>query len=357
MKRSVLYALQVQAYANMTRFYDWEIPQHYAAGVNLEHLAVREGAGLFDISYLSKTLIEGADALAFLRHATLNDPALLRQGAGQLTFVPNALGGVNDTLLLYRTGAQSYLLSGNPGHQEMMLLTLTSLARDFDVRVTNVTDAYAIFALQGPAASWTLAKYVSLDLATLGRHDFVTCTVDAHEIILARSGFTGEDGFELWCQPASAEALWRILLQDDVLPCGLAARQTLRLEAGLPQMGEDLSAETNPRCTPYFWAVKDKDIFAQNVYFDTRCAKKLVGLRLQQRVLARAGYRVLTPGLGEDDLGDKVGEVTSGEISPLTRDAVALAWVRRGYSDIGTEVCIEVRGVAIPAVVSALPFI
>ncbi len=342
----------------MVDFAGWEMPIQYATGIHQEHLAVRESAGVFDVSHMGEVRVTGAGAgaLDFLRFATLNDPATLRPGRGQYSMLPNDHGGLIDDLYIYCTDADDYLVVCNASNQEAVVTHLAKLARDYDADVDDVSDTFGLLALQGPGAALLLGRLTNADVGGLKKNRTLSGTLSGCAVTFARTGYTGEDGFEIFCRPEDAPAVWQALMGAGAAPCGLGARDTLRLEAGFPLFGHELTADTNPRCTPFAWVVKDKPFYGREAIWSRTCTRQLVGLKLLQRGVARQGYRVLAPGPSEEELGEKIGEVTSGMISPLTRDGVAMAWIRRAYSDPGTEVAIEIRAQPLSAVVVKPPF-
>jgi len=351
-----LYELHLEAGARMVDFAGWEMPIQYASGIHQEHLAVRESAGLFDVSHMGEVRVSGAGALAFLRFATLNDPALLKPGRGQYSMLPNDHGGLIDDLYVYCTAPEDYLVVCNASNRAAVVTHLGKLARDFDADVDDVSDSFALLALQGPGAALLLGRQTDADVGGLKKNRTLSGDLAGCAVTFARTGYTGEDGFEIFCRPDDAPNVWRALTGAGAAPCGLGARDTLRLEAGFPLFGHELTEGTNPRCTDFAWVVKDKPFYGREAIWSRTCTRQLVGLRLLQRGVARQGYRVLASGANEDELGEKIGEVTSGTISPLTREGIAMAWLRRAYSEPGTEVAVEVRAQPLPAVVVKPPF-
>lgn len=340
----------------MVDFAGWEMPLQYRGGISQEHLAVRESAGLFDVSHMGEIRVTGHGALAFLSFATLNDPARLKPGWGQYSMLPNDQGGLIDDLYVYCTGENHYLVVCNAANRDAAVRHLTRLAHDYDAVVEDVSDSFGLLALQGPGAALLLGRQTDADIGGLKKNRTLVGQLAGTEVTVARTGYTGEDGFEIFCEPNDAPSLWRALTAAGAEPCGLGARDTLRLEAGFPLFGHELGESTNPRCTDFAWVVKDKPFFGRDAIWERGCTRQLVGLRLLQRGVARPGYRVLAPGASEDEPGEKIGEVTSGTISPLTREGIAMAWVRKAYSEPGTEIAVEVRAQPLPAVVVKPPF-
>ena len=344
-------AVHEAAGARMTTFAGTRMPLQYA-GIQEEHLAVREHAGLFDVSHMAELRIDGPDALAFLRYALLNDAKKLRVGRSHYTMVPNDHGGLVDDAYLYRLDDADWLLVANAANRHAVADRLQAVATAFeDVQVRDVSDAWALLALQGPAAASLLDRHVAADLTDLRKNDTRATTFHGAAVRLARTGYTGEDGFEIFVPPADVATVWHALIGDGVAPCGLGARDTLRLEAGFPLYGHELDGEHDPRCTPFAWVVKDKPFAGDDGWpSDPSCSRRLVGVRLDERGIAREGYAVRRPG------GGAAGTVTSGTLSPLTRDAILFAWVDADLATTGTPLEVDVRGRAVPATVVDLPF-
>jgi len=349
MRRTPLYESHLELGARMVDFAGYEMPLHYQGGINQEHLAVRHDVGLFDVSHMGEIRMLGPQATEFLRFATLNDPAKLRHGRGQYSMLPNDRGGLVDDLFVYRFGDEEYLVVSNAANTAAVLMQLKALAADYDVHVVDESDSWALLALQGPGAPLLLSRLVDEDVGAIKRNGTLSVRLSGVPVLLSRTGYTGEDGFEVFVHPNDAVALWALLVGEGAVPCGLGARDTLRLEAGFPLFGHELGPDTNPLCTPFGWVVKDKAFFGREAMWDRPCDRRLVGLRLLQRGIPRAGYRVLSG-------GEAVGEVTSGGLSPLTRDAIAFAWVNADLAAPGTELAVEIRGQSVAASVVEPPF-
>lgn len=336
----------------MVDFAGWSMPIQYPSGIPQEHLAVRQDAGLFDVSHMGEFRVEGTDALAFLSYATLNDPAKLRPGQGQYTLLPNAEGGLIDDLYLYRDFDESFLVVANAGnvaavgrHFEQLLQQ-----RGGDVRVSDISEQIALLALQGPTAAVKLDRLVAHDLTGVKKNRLVDTELAGAAVRLARTGYTGEDGFEILCAPSDARPIWQALLAAGATPCGLGARDTLRLEAGFPLFGHEFNAETNALCTPFAWVVKEKEAHGLEAMRRRPCSEQLVAISLEGRGIPREGYRIL------DADGAAIGRVTSGTLSPLTRRSIALGWVASSSAAIGSPVWVEIRGQGVAATVTQTPF-
>jgi aminomethyltransferase len=358
MRRTPLHDEHVALNARMVDFAGWSMPIQYPTGIPQEHLAVRSDAGMFDVSHMGQLRVTGAEALAFLSWATLNDPARLRVGQGQYTLLPNDRGGLVDDLYLYRDGDDGFLVVANAANVDAVVAHLRRLlaqgapgaGRPFEAHVLDESASWALVAVQGPTAATKLDRLVDTDLTTVRKNRFVITAMSGMPVRLARTGYTGEDGFEVFCRPVDAAAVWRLLLEAGVTPCGLGARDTLRLEAGFPLFGHELDGATNPLCTPFAWVVKDKPAYGLDAMRTSPCARRLVGLVVDGRGIAREGYHVL------DGAGAQVGRVSSGTLSPLTRRSVALAWVDADQAVDGARLAVEIRGQPVDATVTAPPF-
>ena len=345
MNKTPLYDEHIALGGKMVEFAGWQLPVMYSS-ITKEHLAVRQGAGLFDVSHMGEFFVRGPQALEFLRWATLNDPAKLKVGRAQYSMLPNDRSGVVDDIYVYRVGEGEYLVVVNAANVEKDWNHLNELAKDFDVELENASADWALLALQGPRAEEVLQPLCDVELAGKRKTSTFTANVAGAPVRLARTGYTGEDGFEIFVAPDQAAAVWRALIDAGVVPAGLGARDTLRLEAGFPLYGHELTDETNPRCTPLSWVIKDKDYYGREAMEQGDCRQRLAGLLLE-RGIPRSGYKVL-------DGGEVVGEVTSGTQSPLLKKGIALGWVN---SDAGEELAVEVRGKPYPARIVPTPFV
>lgn len=331
----------------MAPFAGYWMPIQYTS-ITAEHLAVREGVGVFDVSHMGEFWVRGPQALDFLQYATLNDVSKLKVGRAQYSMLPNEQGGVVDDIYLYRTAEEEYLVVVNASNIEKDWHHLQRLAEGFAVRLEDASERTGLLAVQGPQAAEVLQKFCDVDLSSKRKNDTFTATVAERPARLARTGYTGEDGFEIFTQAEDVQAVWDALLWAGVTPCGLGARDTLRLEAGFPLYGHELTDETDPRCTPFGWVVKEhKEFYGKAALLARRCERILVGLLLEQGI-PREGYAVLSGGA-------EVGRVTSGTLSPSLRKGIALAYVRAGAESGHLEV--EIRSKTYPARLVSPPFV
>ncbi|MFT4282114.1 glycine cleavage system aminomethyltransferase GcvT [Microbacterium sp.] len=346
--------------ASFTDFGGWSMPVRYTSDL-AEHHAVRTAAGLFDISHMAEFRIDGPDSGAFLDYALAGRLSALREGKAKYSLLLNEAGGVVDDVIVYRQGEDSYLVISNAGNHAVVAAAFAERARGFDVAVRDISAEVSLIAVQGPRAAEILAATDSVEipgLDELGFYAWRNGTFAGEELFVARTGYTGEDGFELLVTNERAGDLWDALLRAGesrgLVPAGLASRDTLRLEAGMPLHGHELSADILPAQAGLGRVVAaDKDDFVGKQSLAAVVAGDapiLVGLVAEGRRAGRAGYAVL------DAEGAPVGEVTSGALSPTLGHPIAMAFVAPRASALGTELFLDVRGTRIPATVTALPF-
>jgi aminomethyltransferase len=356
LKRTPLYSVHRELGAKMVDFGGWEMPVEYS-GIRDEHRAVRERAGLFDVSHMGEFAVEGADALAFLQRLTTNDVARLEVGRCHYSAMLTPRGTFVDDLLVYRLGALKYLLVVNAGNTPGDLAHARSLAGNFHVRLEDRSMDYALIALQGPRAEEVLAPLTEADLPAIPYYGFVEEAVSGARAIVSRTGYTGEAGFEIYCDPEDAPRLFREILDAgraiDVLPCGLGARDTLRLEAKMALYGNDIDDTVTPLEADLGWIVKmNKGEFEGREALAKQKAagltRKLVGFDLLDRGIARHGYEVRSAA-GR-------GVVTSGIPSPTLGKSIGLAFLPIADTAVGTEFHVDLRGRPARARVVETPF-
>ncbi|RKN40822.1 glycine cleavage system aminomethyltransferase GcvT [Streptomyces hoynatensis] len=349
--------------ATMTGFAGWRMPLRYGSE-RAEHQAVRTAAGLFDLSHMGEITVSGPEAGALLDRALVGQLSALAPGRARYTMICDASGGILDDLIVYRLTARDYLVVANAANTGTVLAALAERQAGLDAAVRDDRDAYALIAVQGPASPAVLARLTEADLAGLRYYAAEAATVAGREVLLARTGYTGEDGFELFCAPGDATPLWQALTEagepEGLRPCGLACRDTLRLEAGMPLYGHELTASRTPFDVGLGRVVK----FGKPGDFVGRAAleaaaeraatsppRTLTGLIAKGRRVPRAGYRVL------DGANRVIGEVTSGAPSPTLGRPIAMAYVDAAHAAPGTgEVFVDIRGAREPCEVVALPF-
>ncbi|MCT1828844.1 glycine cleavage system aminomethyltransferase GcvT [Brevibacterium luteolum] len=371
-KHTPLHDVHARLGASFTDFGGWDMPLKYGSEL-AEHRAVREAAGIFDLSHMGEVRVTGADAGALLDYALVAKYSSMPVGKAKYGVLVDAAGGLVDDLITYRIADDEFLVVPNASNTPAVVEALTARAEEF--RTEIVTDAAAevadesadtaLIAVQGPQSQAILeaAGGGGGSLDELGYYAWQPLTLDGVEIMLARTGYTGEDGFELYLPNASAEAIWELLfsaaekVDGEVLPCGLAARDSLRLEAGMPLYGNELSLEHSPLDAGLSRMVelnvKNKEhLFAREALeglLTQQPARVLAGLTSQGRRAARQGATVLLD-------GEQIGEITSGQPSPTLGHPIALAYLDREHTEPGTAVSVDIRGKSYDFTVTELPF-
>ncbi len=355
-KRTPLYDCHVEANAKLVEFAGWEMPVRYASELD-EHRAVRNAAGLFDVSHMGEVRVKGSGALDYLQRLTPNNVAKLKPGRAHYSGLLTADATYVDDLLVYQLAADDYLLVVNAANIEGDLEHMRSQPHP-DCEIVDESDRYALLALQGPHAVAILSRHTAADLDAIGYYHFVEGQVDGNGCILSRTGYTGEDGFELYLDPGDAETVWRTLLDsganDGLIPAGLGARDTLRLEAGMALYGHEIDRLTTPYEAGTGWVVKLKkgDFLGRDVLVRQKkegVERKVIGFEVKDRGIARQDHTVLHQ-------GGEVGRVRSGTWSPTLEKAIGTADVPVELASEGTELEIEVRRRRLAAVVVPMPF-
>lgn len=357
LQRTPLHGEHLRLNAKMVPFAGFEMPVQYPSGITAEHNAVRTAAGLFDVSHMGEFFVRGPQALDFVQHVTTNDASRLEVGQAQYSTMVNDQGMLIDDLLVYRF-ADHYMLVVNGANREKDWAWTRKHAAGFDVRFTDESDDIALLALQGPRAQEILARLTETDLEAIRYYHFTEGTVDSVRAVISRTGYTGEDGFELYVAGEHAAGLWRRLLEtgagEGLIACGLGSRDSLRLEMGMALYGNDLDEGHTPLEAGLAWVTRlDKGDFvgrdALKAQKEAGVARRLVGFRLKERGFPRPHYPVTVN-------GETVGEVTSGTLSPTLGEGIGMAYVPTGASKAGTEIGIVIRDRAIPAEVVKPPF-
>ncbi len=344
--------------ATMVDFGGWDMPVSYGP-IGAEHVATRQAAGLFDISHMGQVLVEGPRALDLLQHLTTNDVSALGDGRMQYSLLPNEQGGLWDDIIVTRLNAEKFYVVVNASNTDADVAWMQSKAGAYGVKVTYL-DRQAMLALQGPKAELILQGLVDASLAPLKYYHLREDKVAGVSAYVSRSGYTGEDGFEISVPTDEVQKIWEALLaggaSQGLKTVGLGARNTLRLEMAYALYGHEINAESNAYEAGLGWVVKPaKGDFVGKAAITAKKdapARKLVGFELVDRGVARDGYPVL------DASGNAVGQVTSGGPSPsLENKCIGLAYVPTALAAVGTELGIDVRGRALKAVVVKTPFV
>jgi aminomethyltransferase len=363
-RRTPLTAVHEQLGATLTDFAGWLMPLRYGSEL-AEHTAVRTAAGLFDLSHMGEIAVTGPDAAGALDYALVGNLSALAPGRARYTMICAPDGGVVDDLIVYRLSGEEFLVVANAANTPAVLGALRQRAGGRDASVTDRTEDYALIAIQGPRAAGILGPLTSIDLTAVRYYTGHQGEVAGRPALLARTGYTGEDGFELFVRPGDAERLWAALTEAGagaaLAPAGLAARDTLRLEAGMPLYGNELGPDITPFDAGLGRVVKfDKpgDFVGRTALAERAEAtprRTLAGLAGQSRRVPRHGYQVLWDGLPG-------GTVTSGAPSPTLGRPIAMAYLdpdvaRQAAADTaGSRLAVDVRGSAEPAVLVSLPF-
>lgn len=355
-KRTPLYHEHQQAEARLVEFAGYVLPMQYA-GILAEHMAVREAVGIFDVSHMGEIECLGADATAMLQSLTPNDVTKLVDGKAQYSMFLNDRGGIIDDIIIYRLAADQYLIVVNAANLDTDWHWLMAHQQG-DVVLKNRSDDYALIACQGPSAVKVLASLTDARVAALAPFHCTEAHIAAAHILIGRTGYTGEDGFELFCAPPDAPRIWRALREagkpHGIQPCGLGARDTLRLEACYRLHGHDMNEQTTPFEAGLDWVVKlDKGEFlGRKALWQQReagCKRRLVGFQMGDPGIPREGYPIIVN-------RKPIGYVTSGTMSPLRKIGIGLGYVPPALASIGTKFSVDIRGKERLAEAVATPF-
>jgi aminomethyltransferase len=353
LKKTPLNALEKELGGKMVDFGGWELPVQFG-GILEEHAAVRERVGIFDVSHMGELTVRGAGALELLQRATCNDVSKLEDGRAQYNGLLYPTGGFVDDILIYRNSIDDYFVVVNASNSDKDFEWIADLAKGADVEVKNVSADYAQLALQGPNAERLLQPMTDVTLSPIRYYRFATGTVDGAPAIVSRTGYTGEDGFEIYVAPEHGPRIMKKLIDAGAAPCGLGARDTLRLEAKMALYGNDIDHSTTPLEADLGWIVKIEkgDFMGRDVLERERSegpSRKLVGFEMIDRGIGRHGYPIV-------DGGQEIGVVTSGTHSPTLKKAIGLAYLPLDKSAPGTEFQVLIRGKETRARVVPTPF-
>jgi glycine cleavage system T protein (aminomethyltransferase) len=348
LRRTPLYEEHKASGARLVDFAGWEMPVQYA-GIKAEHEAVRKDVGLFDVSHMGEAVFRGPGAEEAVQRLVTRDVSRLAVGQAGYAAVCYEDGGTVDDVLVYRR-AGDFLIVVNASNREKDLEHFRTNTRDLDVEIADESDDWALLALQGPRAAELLQTLTETDLSEIRYYRFVEGEMGISPVVLSRTGYTGEDGFEIFARPEDAPALWRRLVEAGAAPVGLGARDTLRLEAGMCLYGNELDAETTPLEAGIGFAVNlEKEFIGQEALLREKeegLEKKLVGFKVEGRGIARHDYPVAVG-------GETVGTVTNGTMSPTLNEAIGLALVA---PDVEDRFEVVVRGRSVEARAVPLPF-
>ena len=358
LKRTPFYNVHTALGAKIVEFAGFEMPVQYSSIIE-EHLAVRQKVGVFDVTHMGEFFVRGSNALAFLQKVTINDVARLKQGRVQYSTMCYHDGGIIDDLLIYRME-----------DQYMLVVNASNLQKDFDwlqsqkfgdVEIEDVSDVTSLLAVQGPKSLITLQKLMKEDLSKVEYYSFTRNSLAGIPMIISRTGYTGELGFELYfnANAEQAKKIWDAIFgagkEFGIVPIGLGARDTLRLEMGFCLYGNDIDKTTHPLEAGLGWITKlnKKDFNGRDAIVKVRqegLKRKLVGFTLPDRTLARHGYEIMYN-------NRIVGQVTSGTFSPSLQKGIGMGYIASEFANVGTIISILVRGKEIPATIVTLPFL
>jgi len=352
LKQTQLYSYHKE-HANIVEFAGYSMPLWYS-GISAEHLTVRNSCGIFDISHMGRFIVEGNGSTEFLDYLVPSSLQNLSSAKGLYTVLCNESAGIIDDIIVYKLD-DKFLVVVNATNLEKDLRWMNS-RNDFGARISDITVKSSMLAVQGPQAVEVLQKAFGIDLSWTARFSIAEHNLQLGNLMMARTGYTGEDGFELIInsdRPEKALALWDKIIATGSLPCGLGARNTLRLEAGLCLYGQDLNESITPVEACLSWVVSKtkgkyvgKQIIDDQMIGKTRISR--VGIEISAQGIPRKGHQIYKE--------SKIGEITSGTFSPLLKKGIAMGYVSSEYSSIGTEVEIDIRGQRIPAKIAKTPF-
>ena len=358
-KKTALFDKHVSLGAKMVPFAGFEMPVQYS-GVTEEHFAVREKVGIFDVSHMGQFFVEGSSAKDLLQYVTTNNVDALEDGKAQYSCLPNGNGGIVDDLIIYKMEDEKYFVVVNASNIEKDWNHISKYNEKFGAKLTNASDEMSLIAIQGPKATETLQKLTDTQLSDIPYYHFTVGTVAGiSDVIISNTGYTGSGGFEIYFKNEDAVKIWDALTEAGeefgLMPCGLASRDTLRLEKGFCLYGNDIDDTTSPLEAGLGWITKfDKD-FVDKQFLEKQkeegVTRKLVGFEMQERAIPRHDYLVV------DADGNEIGKVTSGTMSPMKNIGIGLAYVAKPHFKVGSEIFIQIRNKNVPAKVVKLPFV
>jgi aminomethyltransferase len=357
-KKIPLNDVHVKLGGKMVPFAGFNMPVRYSSDIE-EHMTVRKGVGVFDVSHMGEFSLKGPDALDLIQRVTTNDASKLVDGQAQYSSLPNNTGGLVDDLIVYKIGKDDYLLVVNAGNIDKDWNWISQFNTK-NVDMKNLSDDISLFAVQGPKAAGVIQKLTQVDLSTIKYYHFAIGTLaGVPNVIISNTGYTGAGGFELYVPNAQAEKVWNAVFEAGsdvgIKPIGLGARDTLLLEMGFCLYGNDIDDTTSPLEAGLGWITKFTKDFTNAVALkkqkEAGVARKLVGFKMQEKGIPRHDYTI------KDDGGKVIGRVTSGTMSPVLGIGVGLGYVEVSHATPGTAIFIDVRGKALRAEVAKLPFV
>ena len=356
LRKIPLHDVHVSVGAKMVPFAGFEMPVRYSSDKE-EHLAVRNNVGIFDVSHMGEFMVRGPKALETLQWVSSNDVSTIDIGQAQYGYLPNDKGGIVDDFITYRLAQEEYMLVVNASNIEKDWSWINKHNKGAELE--DISDSTVLFAVQGPKAVETLQKLTSTDLSSIKFYHFTTGQLAGKEMIISATGYTGAGGFELYVNKHDAVEVWDKILsagtENNLIPVGLGARDTLRLEMGYCLYGNDIDDDTSPIAAGLGWVTKFTKDFINASTFKKEKEEgtefKLVGLEMLEKGIPRKGYRIT------DEEGSILGLITSGSISPVTGAGIALGYIKTGLHKPGTEAFIEIRNKFVKSKVAKPPFI
>jgi aminomethyltransferase len=357
MKNTALSHIHENLGAKMVSFAGYNMPVQYD-GINAEHLAVRNSIGVFDVSHMGEFHLKGKNALALIQKVTSNDASKLFDGKVQYSCMPNNEGGIVDDLLVYRIKEDEYLLVVNASNMEKDWNWI-SAHNDLNVQMTNQSDEMSLLAIQGPNVAKAIQTLTDIDLENMEYYSFQIGTFAGFDnIIVSATGYTGSGGFEIYMPNAAAESIWKAVFNTgtdfNIKPCGLASRDTLRLEMGFCLYGNDIDDSTSPIEAGLGWITKFTKDFVNSEYIKSHkengTQRKLVAFEMLERAIPRHEYPIV------DSAGTSIGVVTSGTMSPSLNIGIGMGYVKTEFSKLDTLIYIQIRNKNVAAKVVKLPF-
>ena len=359
MNKTALYDKHVSLGAKIVPFAGFDMPVQYS-GVTEEHFAVREKVGIFDVSHMGQFFVEGPSAKDLLQFVGTNNVDSLENGKAQYTCLPNGNGGIVDDLIVYKMADEKYFVVVNASNIEKDWNHISKHNEKFGAKLTNASDEMSLIAIQGPKATETLQKLTETNLSEIPYYHFTEGKIAGFDdVIISNTGYTGSGGFEIYFKNENAVKIWEAITEAGeefgLIPCGLASRDTLRLEKGFCLYGNDIDDSTSPLEAGLGWITKfekdfvDKEVLAKQK--EEGITRKLVGFEMQEKAIPRHDYLVV------DAEGNEIGKVTSGTMSPMKKIGIGLAYVAKPQFKIDSEIFIQIRNKNIPAKVVKLPFV
>ncbi len=357
-KKLILHDTHVAAGGQMIPFAGYLMPVRYTSDIE-EHMTVRQGVGVFDVSHMGEFILEGPQALALIQRLTSNDAAKLFPGRAQYSCMPNGKGGIVDDLIVYMLEENRYMLVVNAANEQKDWDWISS-HNDQGVNMTNATNQYCLFAVQGPKATSVLQQLTDIDLGAIKYYHFTIGSIaGASEVIISATGYTVSGGFELYVKNQDAQTVWDNLFAagaaEGIKPIGLGARDTLRLEMGFCLYGNDIDETTSPIEAGLGWITKFTKDFIDRERLQKQkeegVSRKLVGFVMQDRGIPRHGYEL------QNEAGEIIGQVTSGSQSPMLSKGIGMGYVQTAYASVGTDIWVAVRKRKLRARVTRPPFV